>query len=477
MAERLDNQRNHSTDMTSPTSVFLTHNATNSVPIAALRASEFEHFKASASQQMQSWLTANPHFNAAPDTALVIPKSDGSGIASVIAGYAGELHIWSFAALPALLPAGTYHFDAMFDEGAHSEIALGIALAQYQFSRYKKSEKQPFVLAVPANLDIPAISARISAISLTRDLINTPTNDMGPTELAEAARRIADAYGASLHEIVGDDLLAENYPAIHAVGRASSQLPRLLDLRYGDAAHPQIVLIGKGVCFDTGGLDIKPYAAMKLMKKDMGGAATVLGLAMLIMHEKLPVRLRVLIPAVENSIAGNAFRPQDIIATRKGLSVEIGSPDAEGRVILGDALTEAMSEMPHLVIDIATLTGAARTALGPELPALFSNHPEVAQELQRIAMQTHDPMWQLPLWVGYDKHVSSPIADITNSPNFSFAGAITAALYLQRFVEPTVPWIHIDSYAWNADAQPGRPAGGEALGLRALLQFLKQRYA
>ena len=261
-----------------------------------------------------------------------------------------------------------------------------------------------------------------------------------------------------------------------AVGRAAAQAPRLIELTHGKKSHPLVVLVGKGVTFDTGGLDIKPYASMKLMKKDMGGAALVLGLAQLIIQSKLPVRLRVLVPAVENSISADAFRPQDVIASRKGLTIEIGSTDAEGRLILADALAEGDSEKPALMVDVATLTGAARTALGPDLPALYSNRDDVAHDLQKIGMSCKDPFWHLPLWQPYAKYVNSAIADVTNTPNFGFAGSITAALFLERFVSPATPWVHLDSYAWNAEAQPGRPVGGEALGLRTLFAYLEQRF-
>jgi leucyl aminopeptidase len=311
---------------------------------------------------------------------------------------------------------------------------------------------------------------------LVRDLINTPANDMGTAALSKAAKAMAKRVGAKFSEIVGDDLLTKNYPAIHAVGRAGPDAPRLIDITHGKPSHPLVVLVGKGVTFDTGGLDIKPYASMKLMKKDMGGAALVLGLAEAIVAAKLPIRLRVLIPAVENSIDRNAFRPQDVIQSRKGLTIEIGSTDAEGRLILADALAEGDNDKPALMIDIATLTGAARTALGTELPALYSNRDDVARDIAKAGMEQHDPMWQLPLWQGYAKYVNSPIADVTNTPNYGFAGSITAALFLERFVSPTTPWVHIDSYAWNSEAQAGRPVGGEALGLRALLSYLSKRF-
>ena len=447
---------------------------TDSTPIIPLSASQLDVFLASATTLAQSWV-AKHQFTAKPETALIVPTAHGD-VAYILAGVDEHPHIWSLAHVPAVAPEGTYHIHADWPDELMQEVTLGILLAQYQFDRYKKSDKKPMTLMMHESVNAAEIGALASAIYYTRDLINTPTNEMGPEQLAQEAAALAEALGASFEQIVGDDLLSENYPAIHAVGRAAEQAPRLIELRHGNAAYPQVTLVGKGVCFDTGGLDLKPYSSMKLMKKDMGGAALVLGLAKAIMEMGLKVRLRVLVPAVENSVAGNAFRPQDIIDTRKGLKVEIGSTDAEGRLILCDALSEADSEDPDLIIDVATLTGAARTALGTELPALFSNSDALARAISVQSHTSHDPMWHMPLWKGYDKYVSSTIADITNSPNYSFAGAVTAALYLNRFVRETTPWVHIDSYAWNAENQPGRPVGGEALGLRTLYHYLKSRY-
>lgn len=453
----------------------LTHNSAGSIPLLPVTSTTFAEWKAASSGTASAWLAAQSQFTAKPDAFISIPDAHGA-IERVLVGIEKPT-IWALAALPAQLPAGTYRIEGSYNPSLLADMALGWLLGHYHFDKYKTTPRTAVTLCLPSEVALEPILRKANATALVRNLINTPTNDMGPHELAEAARSVASQFDASFHQIVGDDLLTENYPAIHAVGRASPNAPRLIDIRHGNAAHPLLTLIGKGVCFDTGGLDVKPYASMKLMKKDMGGAALMLGLAQLIMAEKLPVRLRVLIPAVENSIAGNAFRPQDILATRKGLTVEIGSPDAEGRLILCDALTEAMAESPDLVIDAATLTGAARVALGTDLPALYSNRDEIAQTLQRTSIEAHDPMWHLPLWAGYDKYVGSQIADITNSPNYGFAGSITAALYLQRFVEPSVPWVHLDTYAWNGESQPGRPVGGEALCLRALFNFISSRYS
>lgn len=456
-------------------SQYFSHTAKSSIPITPLPISGLKLWLKSAPKHAQAWI-ASLNVAPRPDTALIVPDDKG-GVHSVIAFTPDTPTIWSLAHLPTAIPSGIYHIDAKWNKEQITNAALGFALAQYQFDKYKKIERKKLTLVLPKTFDIEALDARVEAIGLARDLINTPTNDMQPSHLAEAAKNVAKEIGATFKVIVGDDLLKKNYPAIHAVGRASTDAPRLIDITWGNPKQPKVTLIGKGVCFDTGGLDVKPYNAMKLMKKDMGGAALMLSVAKVIAAEKLKIRLRVLIPAVENSIDADSFRPGDILKTRKGLTMEIGSPDAEGRVILSDALTEADSENPDLIIDAATLTGAARTALGTELPALYSNNEKIARELQTISLKENDPFWHMPLWAGYDKYINSPIADITNSPNYGFGGSITAALFLQRFVNPKTSWVHLDTYAWNAEPQPGRPVGGEALGLRALIAFLHKRYA
>jgi leucyl aminopeptidase len=353
---------------------------------------------------------------------------------------------------------------------------LGWALATYRFGRYRKHEGSFPTLVWPGGCDRAGVERAASATFLVRDLINTPAADMGPEELAAAARTLADGHGARFAVIVGDELQVRNYPAVHAVGRASSRAPRLIDLQWGDESNPRVTLVGKGVCFDSGGLDLKPAAGMKLMKKDMGGAAIMLGLARMVMSANLPVRLRVLIPAVENSVSGNALRPLDVIETRKGLTVEIGNTDAEGRVILADALAEAASEQPALLVDCATLTGAARVALGTELPALFTNDDTLAQALLAHGAATGDPLWRLPLWKPYKRHLDGKVADLTNAADIAFAGAITAALFLAEFAKPAKPWAHIDIMAWNTDSRPGRPEGGEAMGMRALYGLIRERF-
>jgi leucyl aminopeptidase len=456
-------------------SQYFSYTAKQSTPIYPLTEKTLARFASKQPAHVSRWIKTHG-FIAKPDSYLLVPDSKGD-IMAVLAGVDVAPRIWSLAHLPAILPQGNYRIESDFKKETLVEVALGFALAQYQFTRYKKIDRKALTLVLPKSIDISKIQMRVDAIHLVRDLVNTPANDMGPADLSAVAKRMAKTSNATFKEIIGDQLLKQNYPAIHAVGRAAHQAPRLIELTHGKKTHPLVVLVGKGVTFDTGGLDIKPYASMKLMKKDMGGAALVLGLAQLIIAEKLPIRLRVLIPAVENSISADAFRPQDVIATRKGLTMEIGSTDAEGRVILADALTAADEDKPALIIDAATLTGAARTALGPELPALYSNRDDIAHALQKISLSCHDPFWHMPLWQPYAKYVNSQIADVTNTPNFGFAGSITAALFLERFVSPTTPWVHLDTYAWNAESQPGRPAGGEALGLRTLFAYLEERFA
>jgi leucyl aminopeptidase len=314
------------------------------------------------------------------------------------------------------------------------------------------------------------------AVTLARDLINTPANDMGPEQLAQAAQALAQRFGAQFNCIVGDELVQQNFPLIHAVGMASARAPRLIDLTWGDPAHPKVTLVGKGVCFDTGGLDLKPSSGMLIMKKDMGGAANVLALALMVMDAKLKVRLRVLIAAVENAVAGNAFRPLDIFPSRKGPTVEIGNTDAEGRLVLADALAFADEETPDLLIDLGTLTGAARVALGPELPPFYTHDETLALDVARCAKTENDPLWRMPLWAPYDSWLDSKVANINNAPSGGFAGSITCALFLQRFVEAATRWLHVDIYGWTPSAKPARPEGGECQAARAIYRLLSERY-
>lgn len=453
----------------------INHDIARTVPIIPVDTGSFAPWLAKQDEMTRQWAAQHP-FLAAPDSTLLLPDSKGR-IRAVLAGCDPKAPIWSIAHLPAILPAGRYRLESEWAADKQAEAALGFLLAQYQFTKYKKLERKQLSLALGKKVDLKRIQRRYDAIALVRDLINTPPNDMTPAALASAAKALAKRGGATCKVISGDALLKQGYPAVHAVGRASAQPPQFIDITYGNPKHPLVVLVGKGVTFDTGGLDLKPLSAMKLMKKDMGGAAIVLGLTQLILDEKLPIRLRTLIPAVENMVGGNAFRPQDVVPTRKGLTIEIGSPDAEGRVILADALAEGDAAKPDLMIDIATLTGAARTALGTELPALYSNRDDVAQGIVKHSMKTADPMWHMPLWPGYVKYLNSPVADITNSPNYNFGGSITAALFLEKFVSPTTPWVHIDAYAWNPEQLPGRPVGGEGMCIRALFSYLNDRFA
>ncbi len=375
--------------------------------------------------------------------------------------------------LSRLIPGGVYRFAN--DPHDSRLAALAFALGSYRFTRYRKAEDNPATLNLPQSVDRDEIDRVVEAVTLARDLINTPANDMGPVELEEAARALALRHQADIKVTVGDDLLAANFPLIHAVGRASERAPRLIELRWGNVGHPRIALVGKGVCFDTGGLDIKPDSSMLNMKKDMGGAATALALAHMIMSRNLKVRLTVLIPAVENAISGAAFRPRDIYTSRNGITVEIGNTDAEGRLVLADALALADEDESELIADFATLTGAARVALGPDMPAFFTDDDELADGLMGHAAGENDPLWRLPLWRPYEAMLESKVADINNVGSGGQAGAITAALFMRRFVTAK-SWLHFDLFAWTPAAKPGRPEGGECQAARALYALLVERY-
>ena len=376
--------------------------------------------------------------------------------------------------LPALLPPGTYRFGNVPPDSRLAALAFGLGC--YRFGRYRQADTKRVRLELPEDIDGADLSRIVEAVELARDLVNTPANDLGPEDLEQAARTLAARHGATFRSIVGEALLAENFPLVHAVGRASCRPPRLLDLTWGDAAGPKITLVGKGVTFDTGGLDIKPESAMLIMKKDMGGAASALALAHMIMDRGLPIRLRVLIPAVENAISGAAFRPMDVYRSRKGLSVEIGNTDAEGRLVLADALALADEETPDLLFDFATLTGAARVALGPDLPPFYTDDEALAAELVACAETENDPLWRMPLWRGYESMLDSKVADLNNTGTGRFAGSITAALFLSKFVTTAKSWAHFDIYAWTPSAKPGRPEGGECQAARALYALLSARY-
>lgn len=418
-------------------------------------------------------------FKGAAGTVCLCPAADGS-LQEVLVGTGDGADRWAAAALSTTLPEGTYALTADVDPSMAAAVALGWELGGYSFDRYKSKPASPRALLVwPQGVDREGIARQAEAVMLVRDLVNTPAEDMGPAALEAAVRAVASQHGAVVSAVVGDDLLAGNYPVIHAVGRAAAadRAPRLIDLRWGDEGAPKLTLVGKGVCFDTGGLDLKGAGPMRLMKKDMGGAAHALALAHLVMAAGLPVRLRVLIAAVENSVSGSSMRPGDVFRSRKGLTVEVSNTDAEGRLILCDALADADAESPQLLLDFATLTGAARVALGPDLPALFTNDDSVAADWQAAGVAEQDPVWRLPLWAGYRSMLDSPVADLDNAPEGGMAGSITAALFLQEFVSPSTPWAHLDVYAWNPKGRAGRPAGGEALGLRSAWAMLRRRFA
>ncbi len=432
-----------------------------------------------AADAYDAWLSVRPprvraalaaqRFTGKPGTHAVYADEDVQAI--VIADAPGP---WTLAKLVEALPAGTYRVA-----GDIGPAALGWLLGQYRFDRYRKSEDAAArVLLTTDAAGIEETLRLAAATALVRDLVNMGASDCGPAELEAQAETLAHRHGATLMVTRGD-ALATGYPMIHAVGQAAvkERAPRLIELEWGDPSHPRVAIVGKGVVFDTGGLDIKPSSGMRLMKKDMGGAAHALALASLVMAARLPIRLHLLIPAVENAIAGNAFRPGDVLRTRLGLTVENTNTDAEGRLILGDALTKAGEDEPDLILDFATLTGAARVALGPDLPPLFTDDEALAIDLLAAGIAQDDPLWRLPLWNGYDEMLKSDIADMVNAPDGGFAGAITAALFLRRFVPKGIAWAHMDVFAWRPSAKPGRPKGGDAYALRACYAMLKQRYS
>ena len=444
-------------------------------PLTLLHADGFAAWRDAQPATLRHWLQAQG-FSAAAGTHALLPGGEGFG--GAVLGIGDRHDPYAYAHAPKALPAGRWHVAHAFGEAtadARTEAALqlGWSLGSYRFSRYLgEPPAQARLVATPD----PDTAAQIAACVRVRDLVNTPTEHMGPDELEAVAREIAQTHGADIDVLAGDALLAHNFPAIHAVGRASHRAPRLIVLHWGDTAHPLLAVVGKGVCFDTGGLDIKGAAGMRNMKKDMGGAAHAIALAELIMARRLPVRLLLLVPAVENAIGPNAYRPGEVVSTRQGLSVEIDNTDAEGRVILCDALTYAGEQSPDALLDFATLTGAARIALGPDLPALFASDDALAQAWLDAGSAVHDPLWRMPLWSPYLRYLKSGIADIANGSSTPMAGCITAAMYLRRFVPTATPWAHLDVYSWNDADRPGRPAGGEAQALRSCWAMLKARY-
>jgi leucyl aminopeptidase len=446
------------------------------VPLTAVSKAGFAAWREAAPACERDWAAAAGFKGEAGKLALV-PDAAG-GLGAVLVGVADDAAaMWAFGGLSEALPPGRYRLANMPQGGDPTRAVLGWALGTYAFTRYRDKKKaEGAELVWPSGADRAQVERLAAAIFLARDLITTPAGDLGPAELADAAIAVAEKSGARHRVIVGDALLTENYPTIHAVGRASTRPPQLVDIVWGEADAPKVTLVGKGVCFDSGGLDLKQPSGMLNMKKDMGGAAIMLGLGQAIMAAGLKVRLRVLLPCVENSVSGNALRPRDIIRTRKGLTVEIGNTDAEGRLILCDALAEASTEQPALLVDAATLTGAARVAVGPELAALFCNDDGLAAALLAAATGEDDPMWRMPLYQPYRRLIDSKIADLNNVSEGPQAGAITAALYLQEFVDPGIPWAHLDVMAWNNRTRPGRPEGAEAQTLRALYAHIAGRF-
>lgn len=456
--------------MTDPETV-LTASTRGAVPIAAVRAEAWPAARAKLAPGLRRWVDANG-FKAQPGRVLSLPDAAGA-VERVLAGTAQDEDPFMLARVCRSLPEGVYAI-----EGAVRRpdlVALGWCLEAYDFHRYRKPAATPPRLMCPAGVDREAVLRAARASYLVRDLVNTPASDMGPDELEQAARGLARKYRAPCRVVSGRSL-ERRFPMIHAVGRASPRAPRLIDFSWGPVRAPKVTLVGKGVCFDTGGLDIKPSSGMALMKKDMGGAANVLGLAQMIMAARLRLRLRVLIPAVENSISGDAFRPGDVLRSRKGITVEIGNTDAEGRLVLGDALALADEESPDLLIDMATLTGAARVAMGPDLPPFFTDDDALAAAIVEAGVAVNDPVWRLPLWRPYTRLFESSVADMNNAGESGFAGAITAALFLRRFVEKAKAHVHFDVFAWTPQPRPGRPKGGEAQAMRALFEVIRSRY-
>ena len=439
-------------------------------PILATDVKRLPKLMQSLAPAERKWAEASGFDGSANSFCLV---GDGKGgIARVLAGVKDADDPWALAALPLKLPRARYALGKGAVAISPENAAFAWSLGSYQYTRYKKAKRKAADLQVEASARVEQMLQLAEAARLVRDLVNTPTEDMGPEELSDVAREQAELFGGEFDEWVGDELLAQNFPAIHAVGRAAARAPRLLEIRWGNPKHPRLAIVGKGVCFDTGGLDIKGAEGMRLMKKDMGGAAHALALARLVMQRGLPYNLHVLVPTVENAISGNSYRPGDVIRTRAGHTIEVGNTDAEGRVILCDAMAYAIEQKPKTLIDFATLTGAARVALGPELPVLFCNDDKLAQRLIDAGEATSDPIWRLPLWRNYRRLFDSDIADFSNSGRGGYAGSIVAALFLDYFVPDNVAWAHFDVFSWNDVSRPGRPQGGEAQGLRAVLEAL-----
>jgi len=447
--------------------------SSDTIPLHPVTAAGLQKWLETAPARQRKWVGSSG-FSAQAGEFCSLPGEDGE-LQAYLFGMQANGWLYQLAELPPRLPPGDYALVADWSREQRLLSAVGWGLGCYQYDAYKKPGKVMPSLALDDDIEVEA-GALLAAHKLVRDLVNTPTEDLGPAQLGDAMQLQADQFDGRMSVIIGDDLLTENFPAIHAVGRASERAPRLLHMQWGNDDDPLLVLCGKGVCFDTGGLNLKTGTGMSLMKKDMGGAAHVLALARLVMQARLKLRLSVLIPAVENSVSGNAYRPGDVIPTRKGLNVEIGNTDAEGRVVLADALARACEMRPDLVIDFATLTGAARIALGTDMPPVFSNDMEIARRMVNAGEGEEDPLWAMPLYTPYRELLKSNIADISNIGSSPYGGCITAALFLEYFVEPGIDWVHIDTWAWNQTARPGRPVGGDAQGLRAAYRYLCERY-
>lgn len=447
------------------------------IPITLIELSDVDTWVKKLSNDKKNWIKTNK-FKAAHGEHIIFNGSDGN-IEMVVAGLGNEeIDPWLISNIAKALPDGTYKIENQLSDRNADLVAFGWAMAHYKYDHYlKEKSTKSAILMVAENCDFNKVNSVVKGTTLTRDLVNAPTSDMGPTELGAVSKNLAKEFNAKIKIITGDALLKKGFETIHTVGRAAEKEPRLIDITWGKKNAPKITLVGKGVCFDTGGLDIKPSSAMLTMKKDMGGAAHVLGLGQMIMESGLNIRLRILIPAVENNIAGNAFRPGDIIKSYEGTTIEVGNTDAEGRLVLCDALALASEEKPDLIMDFATLTGAARVAMGTDVAPFFTDDETLISELPKYAKSEHDPLWQLPLYTPYKKLLASYIADINNVASSGLGGAITAALFLKHFVGKDIPWVHFDISAWNMSDRPGRPKGGEAMGLRAVFEYLLDRYA
>lgn len=449
----------------------VTRKNASTLPLLPVDEQTFADWIKAQDRATRRWIERS-EFEPRGNRVVVLPGPRGPARALLGRSDSG---LWSWAGAAQRLPPGRYVIEGELDPAEATDAAVGWALSAYHYGRFKAASEKPRELLWPKGADRAEVRRLVEAVWWVRDLINNPADDLGPEELAAAAVTMGRAGGARTRVVAGRRLV-DHFPAIHAVGRGSPRAPRLVDMRWGDPEHPKLTLVGKGVCFDSGGLDLKNPAGMLRMKKDMGGAAIVLGLARMVMDARLPVCLRVLIPAVENLPGPGAYRPLDVLKTRKGLTVEVSNTDAEGRLILADALAEADREAPDLLIDVATLTGSARLAIGTEITPFFSTERKLADDLATAARRVRDPVWRLPLHRGYRRHLDSRIADIKNAPSTNLAGAITAALFLQEFIERADRWLHLDVFAWVDNPKPGRPIGGEATGMRALWEMLKARY-